>query len=151
MKKVLSRIIAMAIALILFAAPTATASAATLPTLVMNVDGIKVYRYIPDPFLLSANQSLILKDTTTSDGYWKVPAGNKFTFNVSLADDAVNQYQRVLVLGKKQGIITYTDISSYKYPQFNLPVLSYDEEYQFWLVAITDLSVAEYDGYVRVD
>lgn len=151
MKRVLSRIIAMAIAVILFAAPTATVSAATLPTLVMNVDGIKVYRYIPDPYSLSANQSLILNDTTTSDGYWKVPAGNKFTFNVTLSDNAVNQYQRVLVVGKKQGMITYTDISSYKYPQFNLPALPYDEEYQFWLVAITDLSVAGYDGYVRVD
>ncbi|MGN6714028.1 hypothetical protein [Anaerocolumna jejuensis] len=151
MKKVLSRILAMALAVILFAAPTATVSAATTPTLVMNTDGIKIFQYLPDPYSLPANQSLILSDTTTSDGYWKVPAGNKFTFSVSLDDDAVNQYQRVLVSSKKQGIITYTDIDSYKHPQFNLPALPYDDEYQFWLVAITDLSVSGYVGYVRAD
>lgn len=151
MKKMLTRIIAIAMAVLLFAAPTATVSAATIPTLVMDIEGIKVYQYLPDSYSLLANQSMILRDTTTSDGFWKVPAGNNFTFNVNLDDNAVNQYHRVLILGKKQGIILYTEVDSYKYPQFNLPALSFDEEYQFWLVAMTDLSVSGYNGYVRVD
>lgn len=132
-----------------------TAFSNTDPVLVMNYQGtnevIKVLQFQPNPYHLTANSAYILKDITTSDGYWNVPAGNKFTFNLYLTDDSTNYYFRVLVLGDKQGIITYTDVLSQKYPQFNLPALPYDEKYQFWVVAYTDIDLYMYDGFIRVE
>lgn len=143
MKKILKSFIAIICAVVLFSAPSVTASAASVPVLVVDASDVRVYEYQPSTFFLEAGYSTQIKDTTTSDGWFKVPAGKKLSIRLYF-DDNSNQYYRVLIQSKTQGTILYTDIQSEKYPSFELPALPYDEDYVIVVHAVTNTYIMRY-------
>jgi hypothetical protein len=146
MKKFIKSLIAIMCAMVLFSAPSVTASAASassVPALVLDVEGIRVYEYQPEPFFLEAGYSTQIKDTTTSDGWFKVPAGKKLSIRLYF-DDNSNQYYNVLIRSKTLGTILYTGVQSEKYPLFECPVQSYDDDFPINVYAVTNNYILRY-------
>ncbi len=81
MKKVLSSILAIALVVVLFSAPTTAQAASSLPTLSVDVGGFRQYQYTP---YYNVTTTTTLLDITTSNGQWYVPAGQTFNFECNL-------------------------------------------------------------------
>jgi hypothetical protein len=78
MKKLLSRIIAIALIAILFTVPASAQAASYVPTSVYNSGDFRMYQF--DPYK-SISSSTDLVDLSTTNQQWFVPAGQRFDFS----------------------------------------------------------------------
>jgi hypothetical protein len=125
MKKFLTRIIAIALAAVLFVAPT-TASAASIPELLYD-DGIsKLFVYQPDPLTLKPATSTNIIDTTTHDGFFDVPAGRSFQFHINTTAPF-----EIFVYLEGFGVILHEDGGGDYMTYF--PATSSDKRFRIWI------------------
>ena len=146
MKKILSRVLAMALALLLFTAPSTVSAASTTSTPVLTyTDGIlKMYKFQPDAYYLTPGNTLQLRDITASDGRWYVPAGRAPVFVAWLADFGD---LRVRVADRNSQLV-YDSGSVYSNSHVvSLPAKSIDEYYIVWITAQSGLEIEGYDGF----
>jgi hypothetical protein len=109
MKRLFKRFIAIAFAIMLFAAPTTNAYAATnsQPVLVMNYPEYytKQYQYQPSPLTIRPGNSGYMLDYQ-GIGMWQVPANMRFTFSMNTYNSGVYVVQVIEYL---TGDIVYSD------------------------------------------
>ena len=142
MKKLLKRIIVIAFVAVLFTAPS-TALAASTPVLQVEDDGFKYFLYEPEPYYLAGNNSTFLKDTTTSDGWWRIPAGRPFYTNVYLNEPGT---YRVIISKEGTGVVYDSGIITEFTSQAVFPPLTKDAKYLIWITAYTNINIMAYDG-----
>lgn len=82
MKKVLSRILAIAFALVLFSAPVTT-QAATIES-VTDYGTFKLFKYSPNDLLIINQMETGTLHNNEYDGVWYVEAGHQFWTNIHL-------------------------------------------------------------------
>lgn len=134
MKKVLSRIIAIALAVILFSAPSAVQAETSGLTLVYNTGNFKMYQYLPDSLHLLKNDDTSLPDLTTSDWNWHVPAGKNFTISCNFKQACDFTY----LVSVNNQLYTLTDLKNRGYFDLMLPALPTDSVVRVVLIAATD-------------
>ncbi len=148
MRKLIKRIIALALIAVFFTAPstalaaTPTTQSSSTPVLVTWGDGLKVYQYQPNPYYLPGNQTLNLSDISRGDNKWLVPAGNTMIYNVVLSDkgsfriDVYDNYSRIY----SQQVIDMA------WHDFTLPASSSDTTYTILITSYSNISVEMYLG-----
>ena len=134
MKKVLSRILAIALAIVLFSAPSTAQAASTTstPTLIVFTDNLKYYDYRPDSYDLGTS-SIVLTDLFGSNGDWVVPAFSRLSFSI---DFQTSTKYRITVV--KMGTYSSDIIMNNVYTggvgvNFSLPVYDTDTVYRIIL------------------
>ena len=88
LKKMFTRILALALVAVFFTAPSVAPSvvqAATTPqpVLIQNEEWLKFYEYQPTPKIVRRTIGEALRNMTRSDNKWYIPANNQGTFHVS--------------------------------------------------------------------
>nr|WP_308743185.1 hypothetical protein [uncultured Anaerocolumna sp.] len=145
MKRYFKTLVAIVCAVVLFAAPsTALAALSSEPNLVVNEGGLKIFYFEPEAYYLQGGYTKFLKDTTSSDGYWLVPAGNESIFNCYLTDTA---YFRVKVASKSDGIVYDSGVINEFTDHIVFPAKITDQQYLIIVEAYTDINIMGYDGY----
>ena len=145
MKKFLRRITLLALVATMFIMPASTALAASTPELVIDIPGVKYFEYQPSPYFVASGQSPILKDTTTSDGCWDVPAGKSFRCQIDVDRNTTVTF-RVLIVSSSSGI-SYDQVVTGSFAICDIPAKATDTCYQVWVVAYSDINIYGYGGY----
>ncbi len=144
MKKIITRIIALALVAVFFAAPSSALAASTsVPVLLHDIDGFKSYQYQPGPLELYKT-STNLPDITGGhpNGFWSVPAGNTFLFSI----DALGTYE-IFVVREGSAQVIYNKITSGG-DFFIFPESTSDAKYGVWIRAVDNLEVSYYHATV---
>lgn len=144
MKKFLTRVIALALVAFLFAAPS-IASAESIPVCETNIDGIKAFFFQPDWYYLAGGKSLVLRDTTESDGYFHVPAGDQVTYNVTLSDPGSF---RVTIYWPGHGTVYNGIINDSLDYLITLPKIAIDAKYEITVTALSNISILAYAQFL---
>lgn len=126
MKKLFRKIVLLSCAVVLFIQPVASAFAATIPVLVIDIpeSGVKVYKY--EVVEVNDGISTALYDPTTTDQTIFVPADKTFKIQINANSNASLQ---VTISGQDlyfNEIITTTSGAIF----VELPANSYDENYR---------------------
>ncbi|SHO46861.1 hypothetical protein [Anaerocolumna xylanovorans] len=143
MKKILSRILAVALAVVLFSAPS-TAQAATVPICINISDSTKAFFYNPS-LEVSQYQEVVLENE--NHGYFNVPAGNDFSFLLGLGDTEYHSY-RLSIYKVNYGLYFDSQIITDRFPRYTIPKSSTDASYVVVLKAYTDLTVDTYQTFI---
>lgn len=145
MRKVLSRVIAVALAIILFSSPS-IAQASTIPVLIVDdaTNGITVYQYQPT-YTLKANSSLTLDNYKAADSYWTVPAGKTFSVDLAFTSGTFR-----LLIAKVGSGTFYTETITVGPGGYGhtFPASTSDAKYQIWITAYTDVTLDFYGIYL---
>lgn len=145
MKKLFKRIAILICIMTLFTAPS-TALAASTPVLSnwLYTDEyfFRTFNYEPDPYYLqgSSGTSLILRDITSSDGYWTVPAKYDFSLQVNLAQSGTF---RVLIVKQGGGVVVNETVTGQTFYS-TIPASLQDARYQVWVTPYSDIYVDVY-------
>lgn len=134
MKKILSRILAVAFAIVLFSAPSVAQAETSGLTLVYNTDNFKMYQYLPDPLHLIKNDDTSLPDFTTNDWNWHVPAGKSFTISCNFKQACDFTY----LISVNNQLYALTDLKDSGYFDLMLPALPTDSVVRVVLIAASD-------------
>lgn len=86
LKKIFTRILALALVAIFFTAPTSALAATSRPVLIEESGLTKRFMYQPTPYVVKKGLSEQLRDTTRSDGRWYIPAQHDSLFEVHFQD-----------------------------------------------------------------
>ncbi len=157
MKKVLSRIMAFALAAVLFTAPTITqaatvttseatvsASTTSTPTLIVYTDTVKYYDYRPDSYYLSNGASTGLDDVIFgNNGNWVVPAFTRLNFSFDLQTSSSYRITVLKMNGSTFDVVMNDVFTGYG-SGFDLPVLATNAEYKILLTGVTNTYVYGY-------
>lgn len=144
MKRVLSRILAIAIAIVLFSAPSTAQAASSSLTLVRNDSGVKIYQWLPDPFHITQGNYNTLADFTTSDWKWHVPANKSFNFWFNFTQ-ACNYTYIVNVNGETY---IYKSVVGSNGTEFTIPASSTDSI--VYVLVIADSGNVYQDAYYGI-
>lgn len=127
MKKILSRILAMAIAIVLFAAPVTT-QAATWQSIIDNSSGTyteKTFIYNPaDPLVINAGDTAGLPNNVNSGGFF-ARAGQGFTCSVIFTDLGENNLLLYNQLSGQLISVQYTGLGNFGYIHVTIPQSGY--------------------------
>jgi hypothetical protein len=131
MKKIFRKIVLLSCVAVLFILPAASAFAATIPVLVIDIpeNGVKVYKY--EVVEVNDGISTALYDPTTTNQTIFVPADKTFKIQINANNNASLQ---VTVFGQDlyfNEIVTTTSGAIF----VELPANSYDENYKVWVTA----------------
>lgn len=150
MKKLFKRIAVLLCIVTLFNIPT-TALAASAPVLTFNDSGFIVYEYQPEPYYLPIKGIYdFMNYGVTSDGQWKVPAGNPFHFFFSYEESTMDV--RVLIrrfTSPNTATIVYDEIVSSNLSgiQIDIPAHSENTSYFVTIVAYKAINLTAYTAY----
>lgn len=151
MKKISKKGLVILFAALLFLSPVSTAYAASAPVLVYTYDTgdetFKLFEFQPDPYLITAGNGAILRDTTNYQ-LWKVPAERAFYIQVDLASQGsftVNVYRQEASL---QLVYSETRTGYWDFFSCNIDPISYDASYLVVITAATtnNIYVHSYTG-----
>lgn len=137
MKTFLKRFIALTLAVLLFVAPS-TAIAASTPELIYSDGSMKWFVYEPSP--LQIKNATHLKDTTTSDGTFYVPAGKNLKITIIFADESA---YRVMIY-PSVGSAIIGNIEEGPSVSIDIPAYNVGINYKVMISAISLLSVTDY-------
>ncbi len=100
----------------------------------------KIYEYQPTPYSLSLNVGIALPDTTSSDKYWHVPAGNQVHFTCTFTSSGVSKIKVYEVTGTLQFTLLYDyDYKVLDGNYFDLPSSSTDKTYMITIECYSNL------------
>ncbi|BCJ98130.1 hypothetical protein [Anaerocolumna chitinilytica] len=152
MKKVLSRILAVAIAIVLFSSPSIV-QAASNPVLIYDEYDLKVFELQPDPYKLIAGQSVTLENTTSGNGWWYVPAGYTVKLGYFLDNPGYHQMKvfRSGVNGENTMVYYDSQMTNDGYPSVLIPPQSEGYRYLVTATAYSNITISQYWGYVKVE
>jgi hypothetical protein len=145
MKKLLTRVIALALVAFLFAAPS-VASAESKPVCFIDSYGVKGFEFLPDWYDLSSGKSIALWDLTSSDGRFHVPAGKQATYNVTLGDDPGSY--RVKIYWPGHGTVFNGIINDDINFHIILPKILIDATYEISVTALSNISISSYSQFL---
>jgi hypothetical protein len=148
MKKMLRKIMVLALAATLFVMPASTALAASQPVVLNDADGNTLIGFQPDPLSLQGGGSnfWFLDDITSTDLNWYVPAGKSFNFQIFTNE--ANTTTRIQIFRNGTKVSDYVSSStSYGYSFRNAPE-SNDVSWSFCICPYTDMTIAYYAGSV---
>lgn len=133
MKNVFKKLAVLICAMVLAVMPASSAFAATQePILDINAPGVvKLFAYRPSLLEIADGVPTVLRDTTTSNGAWSVPAGKRFRFQVTCEWPDVSMLVKVQSL--KTGSFKYFGVykSSNYGVDIDIPAQSFDDNYVF--------------------
>jgi hypothetical protein len=150
LKKMFTRILALALVTVFFTAPSVAPSvvqAATTPqpVLIQTDEWLKFYEYQPTPKTVRRTISEALRNTTRSDNKWYIPANNQGTFHVSFAYPC--DYRITIIRDGVSGVYYGSDYYNSKSMSISLDPTPTNGYYQFVVTALSDeIAIKDYLG-----
>jgi len=137
MKKFVTKIVALLLVAVLFAAPS-VASAASTPELIYEDAYSKIYHYMPDPLELSTSTNLRDVAGSNANKLWSVPAGKRMTFHIESSGGTYD-----ILVYKEGGSLVHRDTVSGNSLVW-LPATSTDATYGVLISAHDSITVYSY-------
>ncbi|WFR56371.1 hypothetical protein QA584_22575 [Anaerocolumna sp. AGMB13025] len=145
-KKMLSRILALALVAVFFTAPTSALAATPQPVLVTDDWWIKAYEYQPTPLIVKTGFAATLHNTTRSDNKWYMPADKEISFDITFAYPC--SYKVIILRNGVNDVYYSNEFYNSTHTYIELPATPTDGYYQLAVIALSDtIAVKEYLGF----
>ncbi len=144
MKKMLQRILVLALAATIFVMPASTVLAASNPVVVYKADDCIIINFEPDPMYLSPGYGFDFPNYADATRDWYVPAGKKLVFQVFTSEPNTTVRAQIYKNGNLiQDTATWSTIYGYI---FEYAPESVDNRYTFVLTALADMHLIGYSA-----
>jgi hypothetical protein len=144
-KKIFSRILALALVAVFFTAPTSALAATPQPVLVGDEWWFKGYEYQPTPLIVKTGFAATLRNTARPDNKWYMPADKEIGFDITFAYPG--SYKVTILRDGVNGVYYSSEFYNSTYTYIELPATPTDGYYQLAVVALSDtIAVKAYEG-----